>query len=284
MNGILEFAGQSLAASGAFFVAVVLPVGAMCFALLILTSSTDRWTLQAFGFRGLYITGWLGVPVHELSHAAAAVLTGHRICSIKLFSPNPRTGMLGSVVYEMDPRNRLKTLIGCALIPIAPYFGGALCLWGFTWLMAPEALSAAQFSITLPGANAISGIEPWLDAGGQLLGASVALLQAVFTLERMQNPWFYLYLYLCVCVGAHLSPSAQDFVNWVPAVVFGAGGILLAGALVSWFPSLREPMFNAGSWLAGRLLGFTVLALIMTSLAAILIGGASRVVLRLRGE
>ena len=38
---------------------------------------------KAFGRKSIYITGFIGVPIHELSHAIVAIIFKHKIKEIK---------------------------------------------------------------------------------------------------------------------------------------------------------------------------------------------------------
>lgn len=66
----------------------------------------------------------IGVPLHELSHAIASVLFGHKIQGIKLI-PTSSTGELGYVRHSWNTRSVYQSL-GCFFIAIAPLITGSL--------------------------------------------------------------------------------------------------------------------------------------------------------------
>ena len=76
-----------------------LPVALGLLALLTLLlhlveRRVSRRLSHRFGWRSVLVTGWLGVPLHELSHLAMCWVFRHRIVAYRLFDPDPRTGTL----------------------------------------------------------------------------------------------------------------------------------------------------------------------------------------------
>ena len=60
------------------------------FALIIhwLERITQRRLVERFGWHSVLWTGWLGTPIHELSHAFMCRVFQHRIDEIALFEPD----------------------------------------------------------------------------------------------------------------------------------------------------------------------------------------------------
>ena len=71
------------------------PLLALGVALFAVQRWSQRFWTQALGWRGVvYATGWLGTPVHELSHWLVGRLFGVKILEVRPFKPDERTRVL----------------------------------------------------------------------------------------------------------------------------------------------------------------------------------------------
>jgi hypothetical protein len=162
-----------------------------------------------FGWRSVLVTGWLGVPLHELSHLVMCWVFRHRIVAYRLFDPDPRTGTLGYVQHAYQRRN-LFQIAGNFFIGVAPLLAGSLVLLG-------------GLALLLPGTQPPLSTEPVPVGLGNQLSHVVALAGA--TLGRMVSPshlasWqLWVFLALALCVGTHLSPSRPDLTGALPGLV-----------------------------------------------------------------
>ena len=84
-----------------------------------------------------YATGFIGTPVHELSHALMCVVFMNRITEIKLFQIDEESGTLGYVRHSYNPRN-LYQLAGNYFIGVAPIIMGAVILYFAMRFLLPE--------------------------------------------------------------------------------------------------------------------------------------------------
>ncbi len=173
----------------------------------------QRRLAERFGWKSVMWTGWLGTPIHELSHTVMCRLFGHRIDEVVLFEPDPESGRLGYVRHSYR-KNHWFEEIGNVFIGIAPLVGGSLVLGLLLWLFYPDAAGEA-----IKTANGeADDLDLLSRAGGiiQLMGQEIIKPANMVTLR------FWSFLYLVLCVGSHMAPSASDYRG------AGRGAILLS--------------------------------------------------------
>jgi hypothetical protein len=210
----------------------------------------------------VWFTGWLGTPVHELSHAAACVLFAHRIREIVLFRPDPATGVVGWVRYTWSPRNPWA-LLGHGLVGVAPLFGGALVLGALLFLLGPDESGKAMFlpmPTSFPDASS-AALTGWLIR----VQAAAALL---FDADPWTRPSGWLFGYLVLCVGTHLAPSGQDLKGAWPSL------LLLVGLLILVDLVLISTLGDRGTALVFAAASWTAPVAALLALAALLVGAA----------
>jgi hypothetical protein len=241
---------DGLAAAGRQALVLFGPLAAAAALLHLLERLLAARLQSRFGWRGVLLTGWLGVPVHELSHAAACLLFGHRVEKLSLFAPDPRTGQLGAVQHAWDRRS-LYQQAGRFFVGVAPLAGGALVLLLLTRLLGPALSPAAS----VPEGDLLSAARAAADHAGRLLGALASP-------DLAGRGLTWLYLYLCLCVGAHMAPSSTDLRGSLPGLLLLLA-LLLAGNLL--VAALGHDV-SAGAALAARAVA-PLLALLIVALA-----------------
>ncbi len=206
MDSLGQFGVRVLNATGFQLLWVCGPLIVCGVILHLLERTTSRLLIRTFGWRSILFTGWIGTPIHELSHAAMCPLFRHRIDEIKLFQPDLREGLLGYVKHSYNPRSLWAT-IGQAFIGLAPLFGGALALYAVTWALVP---GAPLDDLTQLRGEAFADTSGVIDQGLASLRLSGAVLGAVAKPAHMTTWTFWVFVYLVVCIGAHMAPSRMD--------------------------------------------------------------------------
>ena len=189
------------------------------------------------------LTGWLGTPIHEMSHILLCLLFRHSIEEVSFFKPDLEAKRLGYVKHGYK-RGNLYQVVGNFFIGMAPLAGGALVLYGLLWFFYPQARDA--LSAEALGRTIASG--QMLEAGRLFATQSFEVLRHVVTLKHLADWRLWLFFYLALCVGSHLAPSRSDYrgATW--------GGLLLVGILLLVNVILLACGITAG-WLTGILAG-----------------------------
>jgi len=175
------------------------------FFLGILRTESIKNFQRSFGIKSVMVTGLIGVPIHELSHAFAALVFGHKITDIKLFQKPDESGILGYVKHSYNPRN-LYQQAGNFFIGVAPIFGGTFVIIALMRLIIP--ISYNEFINTVIKNLSITSLNRGVIDG--ILISYGGLIKSIFALRNFANPAFYLYLFLGICISSHISLSYAD--------------------------------------------------------------------------
>lgn len=178
--------------------------------LLVPTSVITIWDLMmhrlAPSARKLTrLTGYIGVPVHELSHALVCVLFGMRITKMAFYQPNSATGTLGFVEYRYSPYS-MKHALGMALQGIAPLLAGAVIV---------GLLLANRGPAELPDSG-VGHIVGWL--GGVVVGTALAAWA-----QAMTSPVGFGAVLLATIVSMHAIPSLADIKSGLRGLIVLVG-------------------------------------------------------------
>ncbi|KNZ40409.1 hypothetical protein [Acetobacterium bakii] len=171
----------------------------------LLQNNATRNFQRSFGRNALMVTGFIGTPIHELSHAGIALLFGHKINDIKLFQRPDENGVMGYVNHSYN-KNSLYQQIGNFFIGVAPIFGGIVAMIILMRLVIPEAFEAF-ITILVESVN----FETFSMVTIQGIAAAyLGLLKIIFSWSNFQNLYFYLFLFIAICISSHMSLSLAD--------------------------------------------------------------------------
>jgi len=149
---------------------------------------------------GLYLFGWIGVPVHEFCHAFFCRVFFHEIQSIKWFDPSGAGGAQGSVTHTYQPWN-LYQRIGHFFIGLGPV------------LLAP-ALIASLFLLCVPSARSL---YPALTEGG--IHGAYALAKSQLGLATFKSVGFWIFVYVAFSIASQIELSSADLKQALVGVV-----------------------------------------------------------------
>ena len=218
----------------------------------------QRRLAERFGWKSVLWTGWLGTPIHELSHAMMCRLFGHRVDEVVLFEPDIESGRLGYVRHSFR-RDHWFEEIGNVFIGIAPLLGGSMVLGLLLYLFYPDSISG-----TIETAK---GQTDPADMAGRAWDIVKLMGQEVVNPANLGTVKFWTFLYLVLCVGSHMAPSASDYRGAGRGVAM-LGGLLLVGAtLFAVFSSDTSVVASAIVDIFSPLFAVLILTVLLCSLA-----------------
>lgn len=230
-------------------VVAIVPVALFAWIIHLLERLIQTRLARRFGWNSVLWTGWLGTPVHELSHAVMCVLFGHRIVDMALFEPDKVDGRLGYVTHVWT-RGNLYQEIGGFFIGIAPLIGGTLAMTGMLLVFYPDAGFSA-LAVTDPDA-------PFWGCVQQILSN---LFAGLFSGAQLASFKLWIFLYLLLCIGTHMGPSEQDYRGAVRGgiMVFAVLALVCFGLVLTGVSTVRPVLVVALAPLVALMLATTLL-------------------------
>lgn len=214
-----------------------------------------RWTNNAFEQflfprLGFYLFGFIGVPVHEFSHAFFAKVFFHDVSEVKWFDPKAKGGNHGSVTHHYNPWN-LYHRVGHFFIGLGPTILGPMVLALAFYLLVPS----GRFLFHPP--------EPAFHIG-PLIGDLMRVLASRATLT---SPGFYLFAYLAVCVSSQIELSPEDL-KQVAIGIFPLLLVLVLANVLSWALSAawHAHALSLGARLLGVMAGLFAFSALLSAL------------------
>ncbi len=188
--------------------------------LYFLARCTRRvYTKAAGSTLDIILTGWIGVPVHEIGHAIFCLLFLHKIKRIKLFDPNPADGTIGYVAHSYNPKS-IYQRIGNFFIGVGPIIFGSVVLYATMYYLVPNMKGAF---LELEKHSAIlhtAGVNNW-QLMLQGIGDSVRVILSAITNSSNFSDWrFWLFLYISLSVASHMELSPPDIKSALGGFVF----------------------------------------------------------------
>lgn len=171
----------------------------------ILRTYSIRNFYRSFGSKAVMITGFIGVPIHEISHAIFAILFGHKVTQIKLLQKPDANGIMGYVNHSYN-QNSIYQQIGNFFIGVAPMFGGAISIITLMRFIIPQAYS--RFISILEGSLQVTTLSKAGIAG--IVSSYEGLIKSIFSFNNFENPYFYIFLFTSICISSHISLSPAD--------------------------------------------------------------------------
>ena len=263
---------------GNLFVQLVFTVG---FIMLYggLISLCNRCFYDACGstaFRIVRLTGYVGTPIHEYSHALMCVLFGHTVKKISLFGDSKRSKTLGYVEHTYYRKN-LYQQIGNFFIGISPILAGGGVILLLVRLLVPDMFFSMKWEIAQMRAVLATGFDA--DGVSVLLGGIPAMLGSFFSPENFLNWRWWICMVLSFAIAIHMEVSRSDIRSGLRGLLVITCMLLVADVILGLlFPTALSAVTMA-CMTAGAFMAFVLL---IPAVFSLLIGVASLVMIFLR--
>ena len=205
-------------------------------------------------------TGFIGTPIHELSHASMCLLFGHKIEDMKLFQTDDENGVLGYVSHSYNKKN-IYHVIGNYFIGVAPIFMGAVVLYFLMKALLPMAFLEVSASIETLVTFQEDGITT--EIFGYLLDICINALVSIFTVDFSYKT--IIFLVLCLCIALHMNLSGADIkgsLGAIPIIVLLLFGVNCALYYISY--DLYLGYLGGVSFIGSYLLSLLALSLVFS--------------------
>lgn len=189
----------------------------------------------------IYLTGWIGVPLHELGHALFCVIFNHKITDIQLFKPDKNDGTLGYVTHSYNPKNWYQA-VGNFFIGCGPIILGALMLYFITVLFFSDTFVLQKMSL-IPQKN-ISFVSFFTTIWHFLQQAFVSFWQ-FFKQQNFSSWQFWVYMYLSLAISSHMELSLPDIRTMLRGLLVLCAILLLSALVAEVFDFSLAAMFSS---------------------------------------
>lgn len=186
------------------------------------------------GTKILLITGAVGTPIHELSHALMCIIFGHKIVEMKLYHPDSDDGTLGYVNHTFNPRN-LYHQIGNFFIGVAPILCGSGVLLLLMYLLVPGVYSEVTEELQFIGLLSTDFFDLSTYAG--YLDLFWQVISDIFDFTNSGNILWWIFVILGLMISSHMELSTADIKGGFKGFLFMAG-VLLVADIIMYFISL----------------------------------------------
>ena len=183
------------------------PLLLLAYIINFVSRITQNLGFSVFGEKVyLYGFAWLGVAVHEISHAIFVVIFGHKLHKIVLFSPKP-DGTLGYVEHSYNKKNIYQN-IGNFFIGLGPViFGPILLYFTLLFFLGSDVVDNVSISFKEHSFTSIDGVIAMLQS---VLKNSIYLSNTVYL--QLGNTYWLLavFIFVIFSVGSSISMSNSD--------------------------------------------------------------------------
>lgn len=218
-----------------FSVGILVAFGVLIYILLKLFCKITGST----GTKILLITGVIGTPVHELSHALMCIIFGHKVIEIKLYQPNSNDGTLGYVKHTFNPKN-LYQQIGNFFIGVAPIIFGSGILLLLMYSFVPSIYSLVTSELQFVSLLSTDFFDFSTYAG--YFDLFLEIFYDIINFNNFDNIWWWIFIVLAIMISSHMELSITDIKEGLKGLLFVSGALLITDIVIyfAYYPFLES--------------------------------------------
>lgn len=259
LNKFLEFLKQVIYTTFGQLVWLLGLLFVFGFILYLLARFTRSTYVKTTGTTlDIFVTGWIGTPIHELGHAVFCLLFRHRITEIKLYSPNSEDGTLGYVNHSFDPKS-IYQKVGNFFIGIGPIIFGTIIIYALLYYLVPNTRDVFS-SIEAQSKVLIKSVHgEFTGVLGSLWRTTLNTLETLFRKSNFLDYKFWVFLYFSMCISSHMELSPLDikgawrgllslvlFFLVINLIILGLEAIGVSAHFGNWWHYLKLENYSTG--------------------------------------
>ncbi|HRN41866.1 MAG TPA: hypothetical protein PK649_07300 [Vicingus sp.] len=248
METALQYLLDVLLATLTHLAILLAPILLLGLIMHLISQQIEKLTVGIIGMHGyLYLFGWIGTAVHELGHLIFALIFGHHISNVKLFSFNASNPEMGYVKHTFNKKNIYQNL-GNFFIGIGPILlgGSALFIIGY-FLLDINFNSITNNNLKLINSSVSESIK---NVFYSFYDALMRLIKSI--LHNNETVWwkYLLFFYLLFAIGSSISLSKSDIKGSFSGLLLFIALILLFNLTTLWLGDFAIIIFTTLSNLA----------------------------------
>lgn len=242
METFLQYLLDVLLNSLTHLTILLAPIMLLGLIMHIISQNIEKHTVAIIGMPAyLYIFGWIGTAVHELGHLIFALIFGHQISNVKLFSFNAKNPQLGYVKHSFNKKNIYQNL-GNFFIGIGPILLGGSALFIIGYFMFDLKFNSIIINDLKLSTSTIS------ESAFQIFASIYdGLMSTIKTIVNQENVawWKYLlFFYLLFSIGSAISLSQSDIKGSISGLLLFMGLVLLFNLSTLWMGNFATHFFT----------------------------------------
>lgn len=191
----------------------------------------------------LRLTGYIGIPIHEIAHASLGLLFGHKIREAKLYQ-NDESGQHGYVSFSYVPSNYYQRF-GTLFIGLAPIIVGYLLVLLGMRFIEPDLYSNMMGIMNQGAGSSFFGLIL------SDIGVFFQTIWLVISNIQITIP-FTLFVIITICVSSHITLSNADLSYMVPGLIMFLIILAIANLIIYFIFPAFFATFTSYFLLTGR--------------------------------